>query len=574
MSAVRTPVEDLVVLLDEWGLPTGTADRGTVHSGATPLHLAFSCYVFDRADRLLITRRAPAKTFGGAWTNSFCGHPRPGECLEDAVVRRAQDELRLDVVEVRLVLPDFRYRAEQDGVVENEMCPVFTARAVGAISPDPAEIDDFAWVEWDEFSEQVCAGRREISPWCRSQIERLRELGRPGTWWPASSLGLPPAAQRWVSAAPRADDVRRLNDRLDAVPESVHDLAAAEDLGRRVDEQIGAFLARETTAFDAIDPAVGEFAREAASAVHGGKRLRAVVAYWGWRGAGGDPGEEIVAAAAALELLHAFALTHDDVMDDSDVRRGRPSMHRRLAAVHRAEGWSGSPEAFGIAGAILAGDACLAWADALLTRSGLPDDALRRGRPVYDAMRSELVAGQYLDLVQQVRGTRRLEDALTVARYKTAGYTVERPLHFGAALAGADVRLIGAYRTYGQALGQAYQLRDDVIGTFGDPAMTGKPAGDDIRSGKSTALVAFALELGGPSARHRVLAALGDDLLDEADLARVREVLVEVGAVARVESLIADLSGEAAAALAQADVTVSARRMLERLIGAATVRDL
>ncbi len=572
MSAVQLPADDLVVLLDEWGLPTGTADRRTVHGSATPLHLAFSCYVFDRADRLLITRRAPGKTFAGIWTNSFCGHPRPGESLDDAVVRRAQDELRLDVTEVRLVLPDFRYRAEQDGIVENEMCPVFTARAVGAIAPDPTEIDDYAWVEWDEFSEQVCAGTREISPWCRSQIERLRQLGRPGMWWPASPRDLPPAARCSAGTEPARRSPRPTSD-VSAAPENLLDLAAAEGLGRRVDAQIDALVSREATAFESIDPATGAFAREAASAVHGGKRLRAVVAYWGWRGAGGDAGDDIVAAAASLELLHAFALTHDDVMDDSDVRRGRPAMHRRFATLHRSSGWTGSSDGFGVAAAILAGDLCLAWADGLLSRSGLPDEALRRGRPVYDAMRSELVGGQYLDLVQQSRGSHHLSDAMIVARYKTAGYTIERPLHFGAALADADLRLIGAYRAYGQALGQAYQLRDDLIGTFGDPSVTGKPAGDDIRSGKSTALVACALDLADESARQVVLSALGDDALDEVGLERVRGVLIDVGAVRHVETLIDELADRAARAIEDADMTPGARRMLDRLITAATSRE-
>ena len=159
------PVEDRVVLLDEWGLPAGTADRLTVHDDRTPLHLAFSCYVFDRADRLLITRRAAGKTFAGVWTNSFCGHPRPGEALDDAIARRGREELGLELADIRLVLPDFRYRAELDGIVENEMCPVVTARAVSAPAPDPTEVDAFAWVEWEAFSEEVCAGTRSVSVW-------------------------------------------------------------------------------------------------------------------------------------------------------------------------------------------------------------------------------------------------------------------------------------------------------------------------------------------------------------------------------------------------------------------------
>ena len=568
------PVEDRVVLLDEWGLPAGTADRRTVHDDRTPLHLAFSCYVFDRADRLLITRRAAGKTFAGVWTNSFCGHPRPGEALDDAIARRGREELGLELADIRLVLPDFRYRAELDGIVENEMCPVVTARAVSAPAPDPTEVDAFAWVEWEAFSEEVCAGTRSVSVWSEEQIGRLRALGPRASWWPASPERLPPAALWSPGAQPERDRGGPAVAPHRSGPERLPDLAAVEGVGPRVDAQIRALVEREITAFDSIDPTAGAFARDAASAAWGGKRLRAVTAYWGWRGAGGDPNDEIVAAAAALELLHAFALTHDDVMDESDVRRGRPSMHRRFAVLHRTAGWTGSADAFGNAAAILGGDLCLSWADAMLARSGMTDEALRRGRPVYDAMRSELVAGQYLDLVQQARGTHNVADALTVARFKTAGYTIERPLHFGAALAGADVELVGAYRRYGQALGQAFQLRDDLIGAFGDPSVTGKQAGDDIRSGKSTTLVACALEKADDAARQVILSALGDATLDEVCLERVRDTLVEVGAVSRIESMIADLAGEASEAIANAPVTESARPVLQRLVTAATQREL
>lgn len=569
---VVVPMEDRVVLLDEWGLPSGTADRLTVHDDRTPLHLAFSCYVFDRADRLLITRRAPGKTFAGVWTNSFCGHPRPGEALDEAIARRGREELGLDLTDIRLVMPDFRYRAEMDGIVENEMCPVVTARATNAPSPNPAEVDAIAWVDWDTFSAEVSDRTRPVSAWSREQIAGLQKLGPRAAWWPASPERLPPAA-RWSAGAGPA--LCRTGTRDDvAGAERLPDLAAVEGVGPRVDAQIRSLVEREITAFDSIDPTAGAFARDAASASWGGKRLRAVTAYWGWRGAGGDPNEEIIAAAASLELLHAFALTHDDVMDESDVRRGRPSMHRRFAALHRTAGWTGSSEAFGDAAAILGGDLCLAWADAMLARSGLPDQALRRGRPVYDAMRSELVAGQYLDLVQQSRGAHQLEDALTVARYKTAGYTIERPLHFGAALADADVELVGSYRRYGQALGLAFQLRDDLIGAFGDPSVTGKPAGDDLRSGKATALIACALEKADDAARQVILSALGDASLDEVGLARVRDTLVEVGAVARIESLITTLAGEASEAIADAPVAESARPILQRLVSAATQREL
>ncbi len=186
---------ELVVLLDEAGHAVGTADKAGVHHAATPLHLAFSCYVFDTDGRVLVTRRALHKpTWPGVWTNSVCGHPGPGEDLADAVRRRARDELGLALLDVRLALPAFRYRAVMpDGVVENEMCPVFTARSDGSLDPDPAEVDSVEWVPWTDFRAAVLEGRREVSPWCVSQVRDLP--AEPVSAPEASVAGLPPAAR-------------------------------------------------------------------------------------------------------------------------------------------------------------------------------------------------------------------------------------------------------------------------------------------------------------------------------------------------------------------------------------------
>ena len=186
-----------VVLLDEDGHDIGAVPKSQVHHGATPLHLAFSCYVLDHAGRLLLTRRALSKaTFPGVWTNTVCGHPVPGEDLVTAVRRRARDELGLTVADVRLVLPEFRYRATMDGVVENEMCPVLVASPVGDPHPAPDEVDQIAWVPWAELSHDVLDGSRVISPWCRLQVEALVRLGPDPAAWPAADVHrLPPAAR-------------------------------------------------------------------------------------------------------------------------------------------------------------------------------------------------------------------------------------------------------------------------------------------------------------------------------------------------------------------------------------------
>ncbi|MBK5308098.1 MAG: polyprenyl synthetase family protein, partial [Frankiaceae bacterium] len=211
-----------------------------------------------------------------------------------------------------------------------------------------------------------------------------------------------------------------------------------DDLRERVEKALSAFLTGQGSRLDAVSPSLSPVQDAAADfLLTGGKRMRPAFCYWGYRGAGGPDSDAAVTAAACLELLQACALIHDDVMDGSDTRRGRPAMHRRFAALHRGETWHGDPESFGLSAAILLGDLCLIWADEMLNTCGLDAAALRRAQPVYDEMRVELMAGQYLDLLEQVGGGGTVESALRVARFKSAKYTIERPLHLGAVLAGA-----------------------------------------------------------------------------------------------------------------------------------------
>ncbi len=184
-----------VVLLDESGQAAGVADKLSVHHGATPLHLAFSCYVFNGAGQFLLTRRAESKrTFPGVWTNSCCGHPAPGEPAAGAVRRRVAQELGITLADVVLVLPRFRYRAEMDGITENEICPVYAARFDGALDPDPDEVADVRWVDWADFREDLRTGRQTISPWCALQVAELDRLGPDPLGWPAADPADLPAA--------------------------------------------------------------------------------------------------------------------------------------------------------------------------------------------------------------------------------------------------------------------------------------------------------------------------------------------------------------------------------------------
>ncbi|MGS2613913.1 polyprenyl synthetase family protein [Micromonospora sp. LZ34] len=343
-----------------------------------------------------------------------------------------------------------------------------------------------------------------------------------------------------------------------------------------VDDTLAAFLAAEVDALAAIDAAMGGFAATARDCVlAGGKRIRPTFAYWGWRGAtdGAEPLPPVLPALAALELLHTFALVHDDLMDASTTRRGRPTAHVALAAQHVAAGHRGDPRRFGAAVAVLIGDLCMVWADQLLSRAALPPARLFEVRRCYDQMRVETVAGQYLDVLgENDAADWSVDRALRVARYKTASYTVQRPLLFGAHLAGAgaDAALVAAYTRYGLAVGEAFQLRDDLLGVYGDPTTTGKPAGDDLRAGKPTVLLLLARQLATPTQR-RALDRAGAGTGDR-EVARLAELVADTGAVDRVERMIANRVAEALAALGDASIDEAARTALTGLAGAATHR--
>jgi geranylgeranyl diphosphate synthase, type I len=340
-----------------------------------------------------------------------------------------------------------------------------------------------------------------------------------------------------------------------------------------VQSALDGFLDEQAGRLGALGADAARLVAAGRSAVSGGKRFRAAFCSWGYRAVQADPTDEpaLVRAAAALELLHASALVHDDVMDASDTRRGRPSTHRAFEALHRQSGWSGAPGQYGAAAAILLGDLLLCWSDELLRRCGLPDDRVQAALDVFDTTRSEVISGQFLDVSLQARGESDVEQAMRVLRYKSAKYSVERPLQVGAALAGGGSGTLAALSAYGVPLGEAFQLRDDLLGVFGDPRVTGKPAGDDLTEGKRTVLVALALQGSpGPDAR-RLDEALGRPL-DAGQVADLQAVIERSGAVAEVERRIEELSSRALAALDDPAVRPEARAGLRALADAAVRR--
>ena len=363
-------------------------------------------------------------------------------------------------------------------------------------------------------------------------------------------------------------------------------LDAADPLSAELRAAIGAdvalFLDAHGAALGALGPEVGELVELARAFTAGGKRLRPAFCCWGYLAASGgtEVPAHVLRAAASLDLLHVSALVHDDVMDGSDTRRGVPAAHVQLARRHAEAGLRGDSEAFGRAGAILLGDLLLMWSVELFNDCGASSEALARAQPLLAAMRAEVTGGQYLDITAQTRpplDARRDPDSVLaqvrrVVEHKTARYTVVRPLQIGAALGGADVELLDALGRYGSPLGRAFQYRDDVLGVFGDEAVTGKPAGDDLREGKLTVLIAKAMA-GASQADAELLDGLLGSALSAAQVGEARGIIAGSGALAATEREISDATGEALGALEGAGIGAVALGGLQRLAGLVSQRD-
>lgn len=336
--------------------------------------------------------------------------------------------------------------------------------------------------------------------------------------------------------------------------------ASLAAVGERAEARIRALLDAERERWRQVDPAL----TEALDALHdlvaaGGKRLRPAFCHWAFVGAGGDPDDAVaVDAGAALELLHSFALVHDDIMDGSDRRRGRPSVHRAFIDRHEEAGWRGPAPRFGEGAAILVGDFAFVYSDMLMARVS------PGARAIFDELRIELCVGQFLDLSATALGGRDATQARTIEWYKSGKYTVERPLHLGAALAGRLDELQGPLSAFGLPLGEAFQMRDDLLGVFGAEAVTGKPVGDDLREGKLTPLLAAAVARAGAD-DLRLLERVGNGDLTGDEISAICELLVAKGAVAEIEADIERLFGESLAALEDVPISDRAKAALADL---------
>ncbi|MFM5905062.1 MAG: polyprenyl synthetase family protein [Micrococcales bacterium] len=370
-------------------------------------------------------------------------------------------------------------------------------------------------------------------------------------------------------------------------------MSESANLLELVQAQLDQFCEQQRTEFEAISPDLLPLVDYSKDLMSGGKRFRALFTYWSWVGAlsVAEPqqsseqlqasSEAMIGITAALEMFHAAALVHDDLLDQSDTRRGAPSVHKRFESLHSHSGWAGSPQRFGMAGSVLVGDLLLSWSSEIFGRAlqGAPSREIELAcRDEFSKMRTEVMAGQYLDVLEENAAlTRPLEEAVgranRVMLYKTAKYSIEAPMLIGAAFAGADSGLLRGLSAFAIPLGMAFQMRDDILGVFGDPAVTGKPAGDDLREGKRTVLVGLTRETLKPS-----VAAVFDEMLtsrelNEEQIKFLQQTIIGCGALAKAERMIDELADQCFEALSLLDISEPARDQLRGLAQKVIKRD-
>lgn len=358
-------------------------------------------------------------------------------------------------------------------------------------------------------------------------------------------------------------------------------LIDAENLRERIDAVVEEWLVEKQRGLAPAHGAAIDLIDAARQLLTGGKRMRPALCYWSWRAHGGSHAEDaVVTIGAALELFQAAALVHDDVMDDSDTRRGAPAAHRAFETKHRNENLAGDAAQFGLSAAILLGDLLLIGSEELFARGleDIPAGARPASRAVFNSLRTDVTLGQYLDVFTQTlpwgeNPAAELARAREVVRQKSARYSVEQPLMLGAALSGGDDETIAAMSAFGLPLGEAFQLRDDLLDLYGDPAKLGKPAGADLREGKRTVVVTLALARATDEVRERILTQVGREDLTDAQINQLCTDLVECGAVEEVEELITALTNEAFATLKQLHLEKSAAPMLTALAHAVVERN-
>ncbi|MSO43271.1 MAG: polyprenyl synthetase family protein [Candidatus Planktophila sp.] len=352
--------------------------------------------------------------------------------------------------------------------------------------------------------------------------------------------------------------------------------AALQEIRDAVEIELSNFLREQTAFLHEISSDLAPVSTALSSfLLDSGKRLRPLFAYSGYLSTGAQISAPVIKAIASLEFLQACALIHDDLMDGSDTRRGKPSIHRHFESMHVQDELEGFAPAYGLAAAVLLGDLALVWSNQMLNAAGLTSAQLHEISPIHDEMCVELMAGQFLDIHEQTQKTTDLQRSIKIARYKSGKYTIERPLHIGVALSGRQSpELLAVLSAYALPLGEAFQYRDDLLGVFGDPTVTGKPAGDDLREGKRTVLIALTDLECTDSMRQESKKYFGAPDLDARGISILQEMIASTGAKEKLEAMIDQLTAQALQAAESELIDEKAHPLLLELAKIATKRSI
>jgi len=525
--------KEQIVLLDKSGKPIGSAPKLDSHHAKTPLHLAFSTYVFNAQGEVLLTRRADTKkVFPGIWTNSCCGHPGPEEPITQAIARRLKQELGITPHSIRLALPHYRYRAAMNGIVENEICPVYIVTTHDEPKPNPDEVAEYRWVSWQEF--RRLSKSKKFSPWAREQSRLLDPIIN------VYMVTRPDIDSLAIYRKPLLQDIRRL----------IKGRGSGDTNHWRMDVQ----------------------SRLDKYAVNG-KLLRGCLLQFSHDAFGGTNKKAAKTAAACLELLHAALLIHDDVMDGDAMRRGNPAMHRQYEDLSSLK--PPASKHFGESMAICVADAAIFKALGSLGSITATTEHKTKIIDLFSRVLETVCYGQMLDI--ELGQSEQVPDEsviMMVMEQKTAVYSLSLPLVTGAILANQPTSVIGQLEKLGKIIGTIFQIRDDELGIFGDPSTTGKPVGSDIKEGKKTLLYHYLFHNCTAIQKKRLKHIFGNQKASDADIKYVRSLMIELGLPERIDEKIADLTIDAVRIISKLDINKRNQRSLYQLVAFCAIRDV
>ena len=531
-----------IVLVDDQNRQIGVAEKLSSHHANTPLHRAFSCYVFNDKNQLLVSRRAESKkVWPGVWTNSVCGHPMPDESTQDAIKRRLEFELGMTASDIELIVADYVYKTPPfNGIIENEFCPVYIAKATCDPKPNPDEVGDYKWVEWEDYKKELSNDKSDVySWWSKDQLKYIE--GRIDNMMGNYKIDV---------MSSRKEINRRLKVFLANKIESSAKISEHyETLWRYIDESISS----------------------------GGKRIRPYIVMLAYSAHIKDksPNYEVVySVGLAMELLHNAMLIHDDVIDKDLIRHGVDNVTGRYIKLYSKDIKDEEKvHHYANSAAIIAGDLLISSARTLVSSClGMDQSVSIKISELMDEAIFRVCGGELLDTEASFRNSR--ASAKTIASEKTSSYSFEIPLAVGATLAGAsesEIELIA--RAYGRTLGIAFQIQDDILGVFGNEAVLGKSTSGDIREGKHTYMVEQFYNMASENQVKDFEIAFGHGDASMEDVGLAKKTLKDSGALDATKSEISKLVSNMEDVISKLQISEENKKSLTDLMELCIKRD-